>query len=172
MSLNTPEVGAILPGKVSGISPFGAFVALENGRSGLVHISEISNEFVQNVSEHLKIGQEVTVKVIAVDDKNRLNLSIKKALPQQEKQPQVKERRPQQAVSSSPIPAQIEDKPQKRQSFEDMMSKFKQESDERNANSRASKIRWCRARTGGACPYIGDRCCCKSDVGTCGQNNC
>jgi len=139
MSPNNPEIGAILNGTVSGISAFGAFIALENGKSGLVHISEIANDFVQNVADHLKVGQAVTVKVISVDEKNRLNLSIKKALPKQEKPVQPREKKPQQTETYSPRPAQIEDRPQKRQSFEDMMSKFKQESDERNANSRASK---------------------------------
>jgi S1 RNA binding domain protein len=137
MSPNTPEVGAILKGRVSGISKFGAFVALDGGISGLVHISEISNDFVQDINDHLKIGQEVNVKVVSIDEKNRLSLSIKKALPQQERPArQTQERKP---AYSSPRPAVIEDKPYKQQSFEDMMSKFKQESDERNANSRASK---------------------------------
>lgn len=73
-------VGSVLEGKVTGITKFGAFVALPEGRSGLVHISEIAYSYVSEVSEHLKEGQEVKVKVINIDDAGRVNLSIKKAM--------------------------------------------------------------------------------------------
>ena len=71
-------VGSIVDGKVTGITKFGAFVALPEGRSGLVHISEIAYSYVNEVSDHLKEGQEVKVKVIGIDQNNRINLSIKK----------------------------------------------------------------------------------------------
>ncbi len=71
-------VGSILEGKVTGITKFGAFVALPEGRSGLVHISEIAYSYVSEVSEHLQEGQQVKVKVIGIDENNRINLSIKK----------------------------------------------------------------------------------------------
>ena len=71
-------VGSILDGKVTGITKFGAFVALPEGRSGLVHISEIAYTYVNEVSDYLKEGQEVKVKVIGIDQANRINLSIKK----------------------------------------------------------------------------------------------
>lgn len=73
-------VGSVLEGKVTGITKFGAFVALPGGRSGLVHISEIAYSYVSEVSEFLKEGQEVKVKVINIDDTGRINLSIKKAM--------------------------------------------------------------------------------------------
>lgn len=73
-------VGSVLEGKVTGITKFGAFVALPGGRSGLVHISEIAYSYVSDVSEFLKEGQEVKVKVVNVDDAGRINLSIKKAM--------------------------------------------------------------------------------------------
>lgn len=72
------EVGAILEGKVTGITKFGAFVSLPGGRSGLVHISEIAYSYVSDVSEFLEVGQDVKVKLISVDDNGRINLSIKK----------------------------------------------------------------------------------------------
>ena len=72
------EIGSILEGKVSGITKFGAFVTLPEGRSGLVHISEIAYTYVNDVKDHLQEGQEV--KVIGVDDAGRINLSIKKAM--------------------------------------------------------------------------------------------
>jgi S1 RNA binding domain protein len=75
------ETGAIVQGKVTGIVKFGAFVELAPGKSGLVYISEISNTFVKEVSDFLTVGQEVTVKIIGIDDNGRINLSIKQALP-------------------------------------------------------------------------------------------
>lgn len=72
-------VGSIVEGKVTGITKFGAFVSLPGGKSGLVHISEIAYSYVSEVSEFLQEGQEVKVKVIGIDESNRINLSIKKA---------------------------------------------------------------------------------------------
>ena len=74
-------VGSILDGKVTGITKFGAFVALPEGKSGLVHISEIAYSYVNQVSDHLKEGQEVKVKVIGIDQAGRINLSIKQVAP-------------------------------------------------------------------------------------------
>lgn len=75
------KAGAIVEGKVTGIMKFGAFVALPEGKSGLVHISEIANTYVTDVRQFLTEGQQVTVKIIGIDDSGRLNLSIKKAQP-------------------------------------------------------------------------------------------
>ena len=74
-----PEVGSILEGKVTSIMKFGAFVSLGNGRSGLVHISELANTFVNDVHDFLQEGQEVKVKVLSTEN-GKINLSIKKAL--------------------------------------------------------------------------------------------
>jgi polyribonucleotide nucleotidyltransferase len=71
------EVGEIYEGKVVKIADFGAFVNLRPGKDGLVHISQIANERVENVSDHLSEGQIVTVKVIDIDQQKRLKLSIK-----------------------------------------------------------------------------------------------
>ena len=78
------EIGSIYEGKVTGITKFGAFVLLPMGKSGMVHISEVANTFVDDINNYLKEGQTVTVKLIAIDQQGRINLSIKKALPQQE----------------------------------------------------------------------------------------
>lgn len=72
-------VGAVLEGKVTGITKFGAFVSLPEGKSGMVHISEVANSFVSDIKEFLKEGDAVRVKVINVDDAGRINLSIKRA---------------------------------------------------------------------------------------------
>ena len=63
-------VGAILEGKVTGITKFGAFVALPGGKSGLVHISNISDSYVSDINEFLTVGQEVKVKVLNIDPSN------------------------------------------------------------------------------------------------------
>lgn len=78
------EIGKIYEGKVCEITKFGAFVEVE-GKTGMVHISEVSNTFVNDINEHLKIGQEVKVKVLNLTDDGKISLSIKKALPQQER---------------------------------------------------------------------------------------
>lgn len=75
-----------MEGKVSAIMKFGAFIALEGGRSGLVHISEIANSYVSDVHDYLQEGQSVKVRVLASEN-GKLNLSIKKALPQEGSRP-------------------------------------------------------------------------------------
>ena len=73
-------VGSILEGKVTGLTKFGAFVSLPEGKSGLVHISEIAYSYVNDVKDYLNEGQAVKVKVIGIDENGRINLSIKKAM--------------------------------------------------------------------------------------------
>ena len=73
------EVGTIYEGKVVRIVDFGAFVNVLPGKDGLVHISQISEERVNNVTDHLSVGQEVKVKVLEVDRQGRVRLSIKEA---------------------------------------------------------------------------------------------
>ena len=79
------DIGSVHEGTVTGLTKFGAFVKLENGASGMVHISEVSNEYVSEISDHLAEGDKVKVKVIEINEKGKISLSIKKALPQQEK---------------------------------------------------------------------------------------
>ncbi|WP_096156054.1 MULTISPECIES: S1 domain-containing RNA-binding protein [Bacillus] len=73
------EVGSKLQGKVTGITNFGAFVELPGGITGLVHISEVADNYVKDINEHLKVGDEVKVKVINVEKDGKIGLSIKKA---------------------------------------------------------------------------------------------
>lgn len=81
------EVGAKLQGKVSGITNFGAFVDLGERKTGLVHISEVSDGYVKDINDVLKVGDEVTVIVTSVGNDGKIGLSIRKAQdkPQQEK---------------------------------------------------------------------------------------
>lgn len=74
------EVGTKLEGKVTGITHFGAFVELPQGVTGLVHISEIADNYVKDVKDHLKVEDVVTVKVIHVDKDGKIGLSIRKAV--------------------------------------------------------------------------------------------
>lgn len=75
------DVGSIVTGKVSGITKFGAFILLPGGKSGLVHISEVSSGFVSDVHDFLSEGQEVQVKILIVTPEGKINLSIKQAQP-------------------------------------------------------------------------------------------
>jgi S1 RNA binding domain protein len=73
------EIGAIVPGTVVRIAPYGAFVKLESGETDLVHISEIDRNYVRSVEEHLRIDDAVTVKVVGVKEDGKIDLSIKQA---------------------------------------------------------------------------------------------
>ncbi|MBS4213390.1 S1 domain-containing post-transcriptional regulator GSP13 [Neobacillus rhizophilus] len=72
------ETGSIITGKVTGIQPYGAFVALDGNTQGLVHISEITHGYVKDINDHLKVGDEIKVKVLSVDEgAGKIGLSIK-----------------------------------------------------------------------------------------------
>jgi len=120
-------VGSILEGKVTGITKFGAFVALPEGGTGMVHISEVAHTYVSAIKDHLTEGQVVKVKVIGIDENNRVNLSIKKAMdpPAQQAKPTggYNNTRP---ARPAPPPVQKKQEPQ---SFEDKLKMFMQDSD-------------------------------------------
>lgn len=85
------EVGQILKGKVTGIQPYGAFVALNDEVQGLVHISEVTHGFVKDINDHLSVGDEVSVKVLNIDEeKNKISLSIRATEEPPKKQQQAK----------------------------------------------------------------------------------
>ncbi|MBE5040255.1 S1 RNA-binding domain-containing protein [Ructibacterium gallinarum] len=133
------EVGSIVEGKVTGIAAFGAFVELENGKTGLVHISEIASEYVSDIKQHLKEGQKVKVKVIGMD-KGKISLSIKQTETESGKreerrgaQKKRSERRAAQNSGPKQPPEEFEfvRKRTGDMSFDDMLQKFKQDSDEK-----------------------------------------
>jgi S1 RNA binding domain protein len=72
------EVGQVVKGTVEDVRPFGAFIRLESGERGLVHVSEIAHRYVRDVAEYLKVGDQVQVMVIAVKEKSKIDLSIKR----------------------------------------------------------------------------------------------
>ncbi len=72
------EVNDIVEGSVVGITKFGAFIELEDGKKGLIHISEISNQFVKDVNDFLKVNDKIKAKVIHISDDGKIDLSIKR----------------------------------------------------------------------------------------------
>lgn len=110
------EVGAVVDGTVSRITPYGAFLTLEGGKMGLVHISEVDRNYVKDVHEHLREGDVVQVKVIAIKEDGKIDLSIK-AL--QDPAP------PRQRRGSDP-------------GFEQMLKKFMRNSEERQVDYKRS----------------------------------
>lgn len=82
------EVGSKLQGKVTGITKFGAFVQLPGGSTGLVHISEVADNYVKDINDHLSVGDEVEVKVLNVEADGKIGLSIRKAKDNPPPQPQ------------------------------------------------------------------------------------
>jgi len=146
-------IGSIVDGKVTGITKFGAFVALPEGKSGLVHISEIAYTYVNEVSEHLHEGQEVKVKVIGIDQANRINLSIKQVTPPPQRAPRPASSAPRQGGYSQPgggrpqqsnRPQQssrpvgyVRPAPKEPTDFEDRLKQFMQSSD-----SKLSELRY------------------------------
>lgn len=121
------EVGAVLEGKVTGITKFGAFVELPGGKTGMVHISEVAPTFVKEIRDYVTENQMVKVKILAINPDGKISLSMKRVneLPRGS--------RPS-APRSAGRPGNFEWQPGRRNepaTFEDMMTKFKQTSDEK-----------------------------------------
>lgn len=149
-------VGSIVEGKVSGITKFGAFVSLPEGKSGLVHISEIAYSYVNDVNEHLHEGDQVKVKVIGIDDAGRINLSIKKAT---EPPPRPAAPRPQNGAprpAGAPRPQNNAPRertftpaaPKEPTSFEDRLKQFMAASDSKLSDLRSAERRTSRRGNG------------------------
>jgi len=108
LSVMPIELGSVLEGVVTGITNFGAFIELPGGETGLIHISEIAEVYVKDVNDYIKTNDKVMVKVISVDPKGKIGLSMKQANP----------------LVRAP-------KKKFQPSFEDRLAKFMKESDER-----------------------------------------
>ncbi|MDY6826283.1 MAG: S1 domain-containing RNA-binding protein [Bacillota bacterium] len=110
------KVGSILEGVITGITKFGAFVELPGGTTGLVHISEIADEYVKDINDFFKKADKVKVKVLSVESNGKIGLSIRQAV-----------------EGYSPNKKNSRNKPDttSKTSFEDKMSRFLKESDER-----------------------------------------
>ena len=137
------NVGDVLNGKVISVKDYGAFVRLESGESGMVHISEVASVYVKDINEYLAKDQEVKVKVISVSEDGKIGLSIKQAAPQDAAaKPDLPPRRSETAGFQRPKKPRTagvvwqgtvtqEEGPK---SFEDMMAKFKKASDEKQSD--------------------------------------
>lgn len=119
-------VGDVLTGTVEHIAPYGAFIRLESGQKAMIHISELSHNFVKKVEDVLELSQQITAKVIKIDDKGRIDLSVK-AL-------QMKEMRP----------------VRREEDFEKKLNSFMKHSDEKIAdlNSKIKDVRGGKRRAG------------------------
>lgn len=113
------EVGKIVEGKVTGITNFGAFVQIEGGKTGLVHISEVALTFVKDINDHLKENDIVKVKILSIDENGKVSMSIKKALEEEQKK-------------QAKVPAQVSfGSGNSDMSFEEKMKQFMQDSEEK-----------------------------------------
>ena len=135
------EIGAIYDGKITGLTGFGAFVSLPDGKSGMVHISEVSNTFVKDIKDVLKEGQEVKVKVVGISPEGKSSLSITTAQePSEEEKNSRKNDRPKgdRPKSDRPRNANVwQGQPKQNKgamTFEEMMAQFKQVSDEKKTD--------------------------------------
>jgi len=81
------DPGAVVAGRVTRVTDFGAFIQFDNGETGLVHISQIAHSFVRNIHDHVREGETVEVKVLGRDERGRLDLSIKEMLEEPEEIP-------------------------------------------------------------------------------------
>ena len=139
------EIGKIYNGKVKGITQYGAFVDIDGGGTGMVHISEIANTFVSEIREHLTENQEVKVKVIGINEAGKVSLSIKKAVenpaPPKHRKPYDGNRSQNQNRNKPNVWEPKKQTPQSEMSFEDMMSHFKQSSEERMCDLKRSTDR-------------------------------
>ena len=119
------EIGAVVEGEVTGITNFGAFLQLPEGKVGLIHISEVSNVYVKDIHDFLKEHQKVKAKVLSIDARGKIALSLK----QLEEKPETP------AKPVRPKEAPVMEKRAPRQtgplSFEDKLSKFMKDSDDR-----------------------------------------
>lgn len=138
------EIGKIYTGKVKGITNYGAFVEVpvEGSKpvTGMVHISEVSNTYVTDIHTFLEEGQSVQVKVLSVSEQGKISLSIKKALPPEDKPQKPRPPRRQEREKDAAWGSKSQ-KPAGEMTFEDMMSRFKQHSEERMCDIRRNTDR-------------------------------
>ncbi|MCI5801896.1 MAG: S1 RNA-binding domain-containing protein [Oscillospiraceae bacterium] len=119
-------VGKIVEGKVTGITKFGAFIELPEGKTGMVHISEIAPTYVNEIRDHVTENQVVKVKILSISEEGKISLSMKRAM-----------ERPARQAPRRTGPGRPDNydwnsgKRNENMSFEDMLTKFKQTSDDK-----------------------------------------
>ena len=129
------SVGTVVEGKVSKITNFGAFINIDGGGSGMVHISEVANTYVKDINEHLKVGDSVKAKVVAINENHKIALSIKALLPQQNRsrdgQRESRDSRGPRGNNTYVYQPPKPYTPATGDAFEDMMARFKRTSDDK-----------------------------------------
>lgn len=138
------EVGKIVSGKVTGITNFGAFIDLGEKKTGLVHISEISDRYIKDINEVLTVGDEAKVKILSIADDGKIGLSIRKA--QENSETDSRPQREYKSSQRSSAPRETSAAPRgnrdyssqnrepKKESFDSLMSSFLKDSDDRLAS--------------------------------------
>ena len=122
------EVGMVLEGKVTGITKFGAFVELPGGRTGMVHISEVASTFVKEIRDYVTENQTIKVKILNINEDGKISLSTKRAV---DPPPRTGNSAPRQQRPGRPGNYEWQSRRNEGGSFEEMMSRFKQTSDEK-----------------------------------------
>ena len=141
----------ILEGKVSGITKFGAFVDLPDSKTGMVHISEVAPTYISEISDYVKVGDTVNVKVIGLDN-GKIKLSMKQALPKEQqkrtkpsnKRNERPKREPYKPAPPVTSPGDFDWQSSRKSapsSFEDMMSRFKQTSEDKISDLKRGESR-------------------------------
>ena len=154
------SVGEIVNGKITGITNFGAFVETEDGSRGMIHISEVSRSYVEDIKAVLKVGQAVTTKVISISEDGKIALSIKQL--EKPEEGQRENRKPRDNRNNKPRQKDAPRQPRKKYepappvtspgdfewqsssssgSFEDMMSKFKRTSEDKMSDLKRGESR-------------------------------
>ncbi|MBE6824091.1 MAG: S1 RNA-binding domain-containing protein [Ruminococcaceae bacterium] len=152
------EISTIVKGKVTGITNFGAFVEIEGGKRGMVHISEISRSYVEDISKVLSVGQAVECKILSIADDGKLALSIKQAQSLSDKPQGGKcefNKKPQRKYTPAPkvtSPGDFEWQSSSTAgaSFEDMMSRFKKTSEDKMSDLKRGESRGYSRRGNGS----------------------
>ena len=127
------KVGDIVEGKITTITSFGVFADIGDGKSGMVHISEVARNYVSDIKEHVKVGDVVKMKILSIGEDGKISLSIKRALPPEKKGDDAPRRERKSAPAKQSIDSTYTWTPKKSEpaSFEEMMNRFKQSSDEK-----------------------------------------
>lgn len=124
------QVGSVVEGVVVSIAKFGAFVQLPEGKTGLVHISEIAEHYVEDIKQYLKENDRIKVKIISIDDRGKISLSLRQAGIQLKK-------------SSRPVEIDWEAEKRfrtKNLSFEDRLAKFLKDSEDRQQHLKSKMV--------------------------------
>ena len=145
------KVGDIVEGKITGITNFGLFADIGEGKSGMVHISEVARTYVNDIHDFVKENDVVKMKVLSVGEDGKISLSIKKALEPERKEGEKPQRRERKQFAPSKPDGSFIWTPKKEESssFEEMMNRFKATSDEKFLDLKRNNPEVHRTKRGG-----------------------